>query len=232
LNAAVAMPFSGFSRGVKALKTAIALASRTHNIRTIAVTSALPNEGKSTLTANLAALYAANGVRVLLIDGDLHTGRLSQHLAGEPGTGIVDALEDPARLDDCIVRLDDSGVDLLPATNGSGARCDDLLASPAAGELMAVLQKTYELVIVELPPLVASADSLAVSAIVDGTIVVAEWGKTPMPVLGEAVHLLRNAQARILGVALNKVDTSAVSYGEVSYGNLAYWSPPGTKRRA
>ena len=234
LNAAVALPFSGFSHGIKTWKTAIALASRSRPIRCLAVTSAVPNEGKSTLSSNLAALYAAAGTRVLLVDGDLRTGRLSQILAPQATYGLIDAIEGTAELEQCIVSANDTGLHFLPTANGATAHSDVLLGSPKAQSLLKQLQKNYELVIIELPPLVASVDSLAMSSLLDCTVLVAEWGKTPVPVLLEAVHLLRNARAKILGIVLNKVDTSTVRYGDAAADYLSYWSPVTTtlRRRA
>jgi capsular exopolysaccharide synthesis family protein len=234
MTAAVTLPFSGFSHGMKTWKTAIALAGRARPIRCLAVTSALPNEGKSTLTSNLAALYAAAGTRVLLIDGDLRTGRLTQILAPSATCGLVDAIEGTSELAECIVPVNDSGLHILPAATGATAHSDELLGSPKAQALLKQLQKDYELVIIELPPLAASVDSLAMSSMLDCTVVVAEWGKTPAPVLLEAVHLLRNARAKILGVVLNKVDTSTVRYGDAAADYLSHWSPVTTpiRRRA
>jgi len=87
------------------------------------------------------------------------------------------------------------------------------------------MQKSYDFIIFELPPLSASLDGLAVSSLVDGTIVVAEWGRTPLPLLSESIHLLRNAGAHIAGLVINKIDTStpdnsdlAVNYINYSYG--------------
>lgn len=231
MNAAVALPFSGFSHGIKTWKTAIALAGRARPIRSLAVTSALPNEGKSTLTSNLAALYAAAGTRVLLVDGDLRTGRLTQILAPSATCGLIDAIEGISELKECIVPINDSGLHILPAATGATAHSDELLGSPKAQALLKELQKDYELVIIELPPLAASVDSLAMSSMLDCTVVVAEWGKTPVPVLLEAVHLLRNARAKILGVVLNKVDTSTVRYGDAAADYLSHWSPVTTPMR-
>ncbi|MFA5901250.1 MAG: polysaccharide biosynthesis tyrosine autokinase [Hyphomicrobium sp.] len=235
LNTAVAFPFSGFSHGVKTWKTAIALASRARPIRSIAVTSALPNEGKSTLCSNLAALYAASGTRVLLIDGDLRTGRLSNALAPDAEYGLVDALEGVVELEECIVATSDPNFSILPVANGEAAHSEELLGSSKAQALLKQALNSYELVIIELPPLVASVDSLAMSALLDTTIIIAEWGKTPVPVISEAVHMLRNARAKILGIVLNKVDTSTVRYGDVAANYLGYWSPSSTpqlRRRA
>jgi capsular exopolysaccharide synthesis family protein len=225
MNAAIALPFSGFSHGMKTWKTAIALAGRARPIHSIAVTSALPNEGKSTLTANLAALYEAAGTRVLLVDGDLRTGRLSQILAPSVTRGLVDVIEGDYELHECIVPVNNGSLHLLPVSTGATAHSDELLGSPKAQALLKQMQKDYELVIIELPPLAASVDSLAISAMIDCTVVVAEWGMTPVPVLSEAVHLLRSARAKILGIVLNKVDTSTVRYGDAAGDYLSHWSP-------
>jgi succinoglycan biosynthesis transport protein ExoP len=234
LNAAVTLPFSGFSHGIKTWKTAIALAGRSRPIRCLAVTSALPSEGKTTLSSNLAALYAAAGTRVLLVDGDLRTGRLTQLLAPQATFGLIDAIAGTTELEQCIVSVGDTGLHVLPAATGATAHSDELLGSQKAQSLLKQLQKTYELVIIELPPLVASVDSLAMSSLLDCTVVVAEWGKTPIPVLSEGIHLLRNARAKILGIVLNKVDTSTVRYGDVAADYLSHWSPVTTplRRRA
>jgi capsular exopolysaccharide synthesis family protein len=232
LRAAVAMPFSGFGHGIKSWKTAISLASRNRKIRTLAITSALPGEGKTTLAANLAALYAAAGTRVLLLDGDLRTARLSKKLAPDATLGLVDLMEGTAALDRCIVTLNKGGPDLLPATGKTIALSEELLGSDTFQQLMQSLLKRYDIIIIELPPLAASVDSLAMSSFLDATVVVAEWGKTPVLVLSEAVYLLRNAGAKILGVVLNKVDTATIRYGDVVAN---YHSPPASaplKRRA
>jgi capsular exopolysaccharide synthesis family protein len=225
MNTAVALPFSGFSHGMKTWKTAIALAGRARPIRSIAVTSALPNEGKSTLTANLAALYDAAGTRVLLVDGDLRTGRLSQILAPTVTRGLVEAIEGDYELQECVVPVNNGSLHLLPVSTGATAHSDEVLGSPKAQALLKQMQKDYDLVIIELPPLAASVDSLAISAMIDCTVVVAEWGMTPVPVLSEAVHLLRSARAKILGIVLNKVDTSTVRYGDAAGDYLSHWSP-------
>lgn len=235
MNAAVTLPFSGFSHGIKTWKTAIALAGRSKPIRCLAVTSALPNEGKTTLCSNLAALYAATGTRVLLVDGDLRTGHLSQMLVPQASLGITDAIEGTAEPEQCIAKTGDlAGLHVLPVGSSTTAHTDELLGSHRSQALLKQLLRSYELIIIELPPLVASVDGLAMSSLLDSTVVVAEWGKTPMPVLSEAIHLLRNARTKILGIVLNKVDTSAVRYGDAAADYLSYWSPatPPLRRRA
>jgi succinoglycan biosynthesis transport protein ExoP len=115
MDAVVTMPFSAFCHGIKTLKTAIALAGRTRQIRCLALTSALPNEGKTTICANLATLFAISGVRTLLIDGDLRNAALTRALAPEADYGLIDAISGTANPADCIVRANEAGVDPMPA---------------------------------------------------------------------------------------------------------------------
>jgi polysaccharide biosynthesis transport protein len=224
LDSVVTAPFSGFSHGIKTLKTAISLAGRARQIRCIAITSALPSEGKTTIAANLATLFALSGVRTLLVDSDLRNASLSRSLVPRAKAGLLEAINGQAEVEMCIVRVDEaSGLDLLPAAEaGHVAHSDDILGSEAARELIETLRSSYEMVIFELPPLTVSLEGISVSSMLDGTVLVAEWGKTPMPLISEAIHLLRNARADILGVALNKMDASAVRYGDVASNYFGY----------
>jgi capsular exopolysaccharide synthesis family protein len=225
LDAVATMPFSGFSHGIKTLKTAIALAGRTRQIRCFAVTSALPNEGKTTICSNLALLFAMSGLRTLLVDGDLRNASLTRSLAPTAEFGLIDAICGTAELGNCIVQANDTGLHLLPAFGSTQTPySDEILGSEKAQSILQDLQTVYEVIILDLPPLTASLEGLAIGSLLDCTVLVAEYGKTPAPVLSEAIHLLRTARADILGVALNKVDTSIVHYGDVAANYLSYGS--------
>jgi polysaccharide biosynthesis transport protein len=229
LDAVVTMPFSSFSHGIKTLKSAISLAGRARQVRAIGVTSALPNEGKTTITANLATLFAMSGVRTLLVDGDLRNARLSHLLAPDAKKGLMDAVSGKAKVENCIVRAKESGLDLLPVADGLQAATysDEIFGSKKMRDLIDRLQKSYDIIIFEMPPLTASLDGLTISSMLDSTVLVAEWGKTPMPILSEVVRLMRRARTEILGVALNKVDTSTMQYGDV-VTNYSYASSSAT----
>ena len=108
------MPFSGFSLAMKRLKTAISLGARGRQLRCLAISSAMPGEGKTTIAANLATLFAASGVRTLLVDGDVRRATLSRVLAPQAELGLVEAMHGTAALADCVVRVEDLGFDLLP----------------------------------------------------------------------------------------------------------------------
>ena len=233
LDVVVTMPFSSFSLGMKRLKTAISLAARGHQIRCVAVTSTLPSEGKTTIATNLATLFAMSGVRTLLVDGDVRKATLSRSLAPEAELGLVEAMQGSAKLKDCVVRVNELGLDLLPVSsyfhNNSS---EDIPTFDQAELLLEDLQKTYDFIIFEMPPLSASLDGLTISSILDSTLLVAEWGRTPMPLLSESIHLLRNAGAKIAGVVINKVDGKSHDYGELAANYFSYtYAPVGADRR-
>ena len=95
------------------------------------------------------------------------------------------------------------------------------------------MQKAYDFIIFEMPPLSASLDGVTMSAMVDATILVAEWGRTPVPMVSESVHLLRNAGAMIAGVVINKVDTSSPDYADLGGNYFSYsYTRPATAERA
>lgn len=203
-------PFSPFSDGVKRLKTAVSLTGKSRTLRCIGITSASPGEGKTTLAANLATQFAISGVRTLLIDADVRNATLSRHLAPSAEQGILELLNDKDELARSVVPVESMGVDVLPvALETNRARAGDLLASEKMGALLARLSQTYALIIVDLPPLRLVAESVAISAFVDGVIVVAEWEVTPLAMLAEVYHSLRKAQADVIGVVINKVNVRA-----------------------
>jgi capsular exopolysaccharide synthesis family protein len=226
LLSVVTLPFSVFSHAMKRLRTAVAIAARGRQLRSIAVTSTLPGEGKSTIAANLAALFGTSGVRTLLIDGDMRRASLSRAFAPDAKQGLREAANGECELEDCIIHVEGTDFDLLPLSIAGLSNAPDAAPSVQQAEpLLAEMQKSYDFIIFELPPLSASLDGLAVSSLVDGTIVVAEWGRTPLPLLSESIHLLRNAGAHIAGLVINKIDTStpdnsdlAVNYINYSYG--------------
>lgn len=210
-------PSSRFSDGVKRVKTAIRIASKAQPIHSLGVTSALPGEGKSTIAANLAMLSATSGMRTLLVDADIRNSTLSRALAPEATAGLVDVLIGSAADGECIIQHS-SMLDVLPAARKEPVKdSSDLLGSEAMRQLLSDLRKTYNVVIVDLPPVHALADSLAVSSLIDSVILLAEWGQTPFQMLVETAYTLRTAQASMLGVVLTKVDPSAIYSARSSY---------------
>jgi capsular exopolysaccharide synthesis family protein len=210
---------------VKRLKAAISLGGRSAPLRCIGIASALPNEGKTTIAANLAELFAKTGKRTLIIDCDLRTSSLSRQMGSQSEYGIVEAINGSVEVEKCIVRANDGGLDLMPATDSETAVLSgELLGSERMRLLLQRLGDIYEVIIVDMPPLAAVVDGLGIGSVLDSVVLVAEWGATPIPVLSEVVRSLRNARVEILGAVINKVDPSNATYGKPHLQYLAYVS--------
>ena len=210
-SAVIDNPFSPFSDGVKRVKAAVRLISKRSTLQCIGITSASPGEGKTTIAANLAAQFAVSGVRTLLVDADVRHATISRQLAPCAKQGILEAIKDESTLPHSVVPVHSMGIDLLPvAIKTDTAEAGDLLASERMSALLNRLRETYAIIIVDLPPLRVVAKSLAVSALVDGVIVIAEWEVTPFHALAEVYHSLRKAQADVIGAVITKVNINAI----------------------
>jgi capsular exopolysaccharide synthesis family protein len=203
------LPFSQFSDGLKSVKAAITLANAAQPVRCIGVTSSMPREGKSTVASNLAALFSRSGSRTLVIDADTYKSTLTKHFAPEATTGLIEAVEDPTQAKRGIVPAKGGGFDLLPAANGPMANSADILGSAKMRALLQDLLQSYDIIVVDLPPLKSVVDGLAISPLLDGVVLVGEWAATPIDLLSEMSRSLRSAKATLLGVVMTKVEGEA-----------------------
>jgi capsular exopolysaccharide synthesis family protein len=201
-------PFSPFTGSLKALKTALTNADPRHPIRCVGVTSAMPGEGKSTVTANLAALYSTSVGRTLIIDADIHHSTISRHFAPTAQRGLLEVVTGAAEYDRAIKIGSSLAPDVLPIAPTEAPVSYDLLSSENMEALLSRLRDHYDMIIVDLPPVNPIVDSVAIGALLDGVVVVAEWGKTPIDVVSDVANVLYIAQANVLGVVINKVDKS------------------------
>src|SRR5262249_39134811 len=122
-------PYSRFTETLRNVKASIDNALIGHGGKVIGVVSSAPEEGKTTVSANLASLIVASSeARTLIIDSDLHLQKLSARLAPNAREGLLDALEDPSLLSQVVVRRERSGLDILP--------CASQIRIPNAAELL------------------------------------------------------------------------------------------------
>jgi capsular exopolysaccharide synthesis family protein len=210
-------PFSRFTDGIKRVKTALSLTIKAQPIRCIGLSSALPGEGKSTVSANLAGTYASSGQRTIIVDADIHNSAISRAFAPKAESGLIEVLSGASSVQDCIVRCRD-GLDVLPTvTSQRVAHSNNLLASERMQRLLRELADSYDIVIVDLPPVQPVVDALAVGSFLDAVLLIAEWGRTPVSLLAETARALRMARATLLGVVLTKVAPGAID----DYGSAA-----------
>ena len=172
--------------------------------KVILVTSSVPGEGKSTVTANLAAAIAQLGRQVLLVDGDLR--KSAQHQLWETGkyTGIKDVLIGQVSLKEAASQPMPK-LDLL----SSGTTPPNplaLLDSDEMSELIAKARKNYDIVLIDAPPLPVTADVLTLSKLVDGILFVSRPGVVENESAELAIEALESTGQKVLGMVINGVE--------------------------
>jgi len=179
------------------------------------VTSALPGEGKSTVSFNLAVALAQRGRRVLLVDADLRYSSIDTYSGSRPGlTSVLASTPLSYELFLCTryqPLADLPNLDVLPAGFPPDGPIT-FLASPQMQELMATWRLRYEHVIVDTPPVLPFSDALVVSSLADGVILVARSEVSRKKVLLRATDMLARSGARLLGFVLNGVKYSEYHY--------------------
>jgi succinoglycan biosynthesis transport protein ExoP len=222
LDIVLDQPFSQFSEALRTVKVTSDLSGILKAKKVMGVISTLPGEGKSTISANYAQLIAHGGSRAILIDADLRNPTLSR-LLGHDGPGLIDVLAGWKSLDDILLHDPRSGLRFLPAGPKSNMpHTNELLASDAMKKLIAVLQETYDYLIIDLPPLIPVVDARATTNFIDAYICTVEWGSTKVDLIRHGLSNAPEIYERLLGVILNKVDMSTIGRYERYRNNYYY----------
>jgi len=213
MRVAVESPRSSFAETLRNARLACDIVLQGKKCRVIGVVSCLPGEGKSTVAANFAGLLAASGLRTLVIDGDLRNPGLSKMLATEPETGVVEvALQETEWTK--AVRVDRrSKLAIMPvAVRGKKlAHTSELLASPGMAQFLENVRETFDVIVVDLAPLVPVIDAKAFEPHVDGFIFVAKWGVTPVKTVQNVLASEPQIASKVMGVVLNDTDMAQLS---------------------
>lgn len=172
----------------------------------VMVSSAMPREGKSLLATAMASNAAAVGWRVLLIECDFHRPSMAQKLGIPPRPGLSEALVKRVSGDDPpVIHGVRPSLDVILAGYGAGDP-QELLSSGRMGELLGAARARYDLVVLDTPPLLPTPDALALARHADATLLVVRWEKTPRTAVQDAIRLLRDSRAHVLGAVLTQVD--------------------------
>jgi len=220
---AVEVPFSQFAEGLRALKLALDLHGLLQSNKVLGITSILPNEGKSTVATNFAAMVAHSGARVLLIDADLRNPSLSGKLAPAQSEGLVDVIAQKISLVDSIWVERATGLSFIPA--GLTAKVlytNEVLRSSILKRLIEQLRASYDYIIIDLPPLVPVIDTRATAHFIDSYVCVVEWGRTKIEAVECGLAEAREVYERLLGVILNRADPNILRRYE-TYPSNAYY---------
>lgn len=178
------------------------------------VTSAVPEEGKSTTSVNLAITMAQAGHRTLLIEGDLRRPKATAALGLDYAVGVTTVLLGKVAVEDAIQRHPETDLDVL-ASGAIPPNPAELLQSNSMADLLKQIRNDYDMVIIDAPPLLPVTDAALLASQADGALLVVRYGKTTKDQLKQAVERLRQVDARPVGVVLNMVPNHrrAGSYG-------------------
>ncbi|MFC4531702.1 polysaccharide biosynthesis tyrosine autokinase [Sphaerisporangium dianthi] len=210
------------SEAFRSLRTNLQFISFDRRPKSLVVTSCLPNEGKSSTSANLAITLAHAGWRVILVEGDLRSPRIPHYLGIEGSAGLTDVLIDRAALKDVIQTWGRPSMSVLPG-GPIPPNPSELLGSKGMRTVLAELTADYDLVIIDAPPLLPIADAAALAAVCDGTLLVARYGKTRREHVVRAAETLESVNARLLGTILNFAPSKGEhKYGYGGYGGYGY----------
>ena len=226
-SSVVEQPFSRFAEAIRTIKFAADLQGAATVNKVIGITSAVPNEGKSTIAAALARSIAQFGGRVILVDCDLRNPSLSRDLAPRATAGIVEAHYEKVSLDEAVWKEPSLNMTFLPVFSPAPiAHSSEILASSAMKKFFEKLRCTYDYVVVDLPPLAPLVDVRGTTHLVDSYLLIVDWGRTYTTVVQHALSRAPGVYEKILGVALNKVDMKALSLYDGNraryYHNKAY----------
>jgi len=204
------LPLSRFAEAVRAVKLAVDL-SVTQKSKVIGITSAIPNEGKSTISANLALLMAQVGARVLLVDGDLRNPSLSRALAPSARRGILDVISGKASLQDVVWTDPSTNLTFLPAVMPFRlTHSNEIFGNDLTKQFFSELRHRYNYIIIDLSPLAPVIDVRATTNLVDAYVLVVEWGRTRIKLVEHALSEAENVYENLLGVVLNKANMDVV----------------------
>jgi succinoglycan biosynthesis transport protein ExoP len=211
-RAFVGMPFSRFAEAIRSIKLSIDLNPTKTSNQVIGITSALPNEGKTTIAASLAQLIGHSGKSVIIVDCDLRNPSLSASLAPNAAAGIVEVINDNRPIEETVWRDPRTNLVLLPAVRRAPLRhTSEILSAESMRKLFDRLRSTYDYIIVDLPPLTPVVDVRATTPLIDCFILIVEWGRTKIDVVQHALHKAPNVYECLIGTVLNKTDIRAMT---------------------
>lgn len=225
---AVDHPLSSFAETLRSTRLAIDLGIAAKNgARVVGVVSALPSEGKSTISINLAQLLAAQGARVLLLDADIRNPGATRALARHATAGLLEVLLEGRSIREALVHDEKTRLAFLPTVVKQRVpHSSELLTSAQMHRLLAEASGAFDYIIVDLPPLGPVVDARAMAGRIDGFVFVTEWGKTARRAVRNTIENEVQIRKKCLGVILNKVDTEKLklyrAYGSSEYYHSRY----------
>jgi capsular exopolysaccharide synthesis family protein len=185
-------------------------------LRSILVTSAGPQEGKTTTATSLAVTMAGSGNRVLLVDADMRRPRVHRIFGAPNAMGLSSLILGEGQLTDAIRATEIPNLSILPC-GPVPPNPAELLHTAAFRKILSEAAERFDRVVVDSPPVGVVADAVVMSTHADGTLVVLKAGRTSRDLARQGIRQLRDVNARILGALLNDFDVRGQKYGQYTY---------------
>jgi len=218
----VRKPASAYAEALRSSFTALTLGSLDRPPKVIQVTSSLPDEGKSTYPASLAGLLAKSNPekRIVLVDCDLRRSAVVKSLGQPESDATLDRyLTGACTLEDAVRRDEESGLYFIGARVNT-PNSAEILDSNAMRSFVATLSATYDVIVLDTPPVMAVSDARVVSRIADYIVFLVRWERTPRELVINALSTLRDLRKPI-GVVLSQVDVRR--HSKYGYGDYGYY---------
>ena len=209
-------PFSGFAEAFRNLRAFLMVTGKDDDAKLIAITSAVPREGKSLTSLCLARTLALSGSRVALVDCDLRQRGVSK-LIGDREIGIVEVVEQGVPVHQALVHDPKTGLFILPASGKTVPY--ELFSNSVTDDVLRQLANQFDYVILDTPPILGVADARILAAKADRVLYVVQWNKTPVRAAQSAVDILQECGANVAGALLSKVNVKGQArfgYGDSS----------------
>jgi len=218
-------PKSPTSEMFRTLRTNLQFMSNSKKLQTILITSTLPGEGKSWVSANLAVTFAQAGKKVLIVDSDMRRGRqfsifnvtarpgLSNYLSSVVNEGEVDDVDN---ITSFIRETNIENLYVMPAGDVP-PNPSELLINNKMKELLVELKQIFDFVIFDAPPALIVTDATILARMIDTTMIVVAHQETKMESLSKAQKAIKNVGGNLAGVVINKMPVSVKKYQEMGY---------------
>lgn len=191
---------------------------------TIMTTSAYPEDGKTTVTVNLALMFALSDAKVILLDADIRKGRVAKYFKHKSAPGLSDYLSGQNTLDEVIHHSHVNDNLSFIACGTHSPKPYELLESEEMKSLLDELRKRYDYIIIDTPPVLLLSDALALATVTDGTVVVCRHQVSYISDIERALDTLSFAKANVLGVVVNDYKELKTSKGYGGYKKYYYYN--------
>ena len=213
---------ASFKEGIRLVRSRTEAELRGKECPSILVTSAVPEEGKTTVAVNLALAFAQKNYKVVLIDGDLRNPSVMQMLnRAKKRNGIVQVIKGQVKLEDALLEYQDTSLKILPGTSKISNPAS-VIRSNEMKELIKTLKEQADILVIDTPPSSVLSDAAMYEDLVDGAVMVVRQDFASAQQVQKGMEALADADIPVIGYVLNYMEEGTMGYGYSSYGKYGY----------